>query len=389
MASLVQAGLQRALLHAPGAPVLVSCRSCLRQQPAKQLLWAATAMFSAQTRARARRAAVPSLLAQCRQSDYARVASRRGVATGPAKPAAGAGTGSGSGTGTGVRSASSVTAAAATATADATSAAASSSSKTSSFPDTSSKAVAYWLIGSAISVFGIVVWGGLTRLTESGLSITEWKPVTGSLPPRDAAAWEAEFAKYPPRLNPHMTLAEFQQIYFMEWSHRLWGRLVGLTFVVPAVYFVARRRVTARLAGHLVGIAGLIGLQGFIGWWMVRSGLRAELFARDAYPPRVSQYRLATHLAAAFACYGWMLLAGLGAALGISTLIYMVPTHLAATHQAGSLALLTGVLVLGHRLRMPRASLRLIEKYLAKMPAQPQQAAAAAQKAAPRVLTKV
>lgn len=318
-----------------------------------------------------------------------------------------------------------------------------------------------------------------------------------------------------------MTLADFRQIYWMEWTHRLWGRLIGLTFALPAVYFVARRRVSARMALNLLGITGLIGVQGAIGWWMVKSGLRDDLFAPGSHP-RVSQYRLAAHLGAAFACYAWMLLsalavlrtrrllrapdpaaaaaalgsalanpalrrlrgavgaltalifvtamsgalvAGLDAgliynefpymglgltppksellsdfysrkddgsdlvwrnalenpslvqldhralamttltavlalwavsrrgalakaspkdvkkgvlglvhlvlmqvALGITTLIYIVPVPLAAAHQAGSLALLTGVLVLGHRLRVPASTIRAIERGL-RMPA--------------------
>ncbi len=147
------------------------------------------------------------------------------------------------------------------------------------------------------------------------LSITEWRPVTGTLPPLSDADWESEFAKYRASpefalLNPHMELDEFKTIYYMEWTHRLWGRAVGLSFVGPAVYFVARRRVSATMAWNLAGIAGLIGLQGAIGWWMVRSGLRDDLFAPGSHP-RVSQYRLAAHLGAAFACYAWMLLSGL------------------------------------------------------------------------------
>ncbi|KAI1427896.1 cytochrome c oxidase assembly protein COX15 [Xylaria sp. FL1777] len=394
------------------------------------------------------------------------------------------------------------------------------------FPETtSSKSVAYWLLGSAASVFGIVVFGGLTRLTESGLSITEWKPVTGSLPPLTQQHWESEFEKYQSSpefkmLNSHMDLAEFKKIYFMEWTHRLWGRLIGLSFVLPTAYFIARRRVSVPMAWSLVGISGLIGFQGFIGWWMVKSGLKDDLFAPGSHP-RVSQYRLTAHLATAFVCYSWMLLAGLSilrtrrllanpadsmkliealrhpamvpfrrsvaaltalvfttvlsgalvagldagliynefpkmglgltppaselwdkfysrredgsdlwwrnmlenpslvqldhrllatttfccilalfiyarrgrvaavlpkdarkgvngvvhlvclqAALGISTLIYMVPIPLAAAHQAGALALLTGTLVLGQRLRVPKSTLRLIQKKLAVIPKQ-------------------
>ncbi|KAK8034675.1 cytochrome oxidase assembly protein [Apiospora rasikravindrae] len=185
------------------------------------------------------------------------------------------------------------------------------------WPETNDEAVGYWLLGSAASVFGIVVFGGLTRLTESGLSITEWKPVTGSLWPQSQSHWESEFEKYRASpefkmLNSHMDLAEFKKIYFMEWAHRLWGRVIGMSFVLPTIYFVARRRVTKRMALNLVGISGLIGFQGAIGWWMVASGLKDDLFAPGSHP-RVSQYRLTTHLATAFVCYSWMLLAGLGA----------------------------------------------------------------------------
>ncbi|OJK02410.1 hypothetical protein ASPACDRAFT_115273 [Aspergillus aculeatus ATCC 16872] len=183
------------------------------------------------------------------------------------------------------------------------------------FPILTHKVVAYWLLASAASVFGIVVFGGLTRLTESGLSITEWRPVTGSIPPMNDEDWESEFAKYRASpefqlLNPNMTLSEFKSIYYMEWIHRLWGRFVGLSFVLPAIYFVARRKVSKPMALRLAGIAGLIGFQGFLGWWMVASGLKEDLFAPGSHP-RVSQYRLTAHLGAAFICYTAMLWNGL------------------------------------------------------------------------------
>ncbi|KAF2201921.1 electron transfer protein 1, mitochondrial precursor [Delitschia confertaspora ATCC 74209] len=185
----------------------------------------------------------------------------------------------------------------------------------STFPETSDKSVAYWLLGSAASVFGIVIFGGLTRLTESGLSITEWRPVTGSLPPTSQSDWESEFSKYRASpefqlLNPNMTLPEFKQIYWMEWTHRLWGRVIGLTFLFPTAYFIARRKVSASMAVKLTGICALIGFQGVIGWWMVASGLKDDLFAPGSHP-RVSQYRLTAHLGAAFAVYISMLLSGL------------------------------------------------------------------------------
>ncbi|KAK5949849.1 Cytochrome c oxidase assembly protein cox15 [Knufia fluminis] len=190
----------------------------------------------------------------------------------------------------------------------------------SRFPETSSNAVAYWLLASAASVFGIVVFGGLTRLTESGLSITEWKPVTGSLPPMSHADWSHEFAKYRASpefliLNSQMTLEEFKSIYWMEWIHRIWGRFVGLSFVLPAAYFIATKRVSKNMVPKLGGIAALIGFQGFLGWWMVKSGLKDDFLSADRRPgrdvPRVSQYRLAAHLGTAFVAYLSMLWCGL------------------------------------------------------------------------------
>lgn len=334
-----------------------------------------------------------------------------------------------------------------------------------------------------------------------------------------AEDWQSEFDKYRASpefklLNPHMTIDEFKKIYYMEWTHRLWGRFVGLSFVLPALYFVARRRVSPKMALNLFGISSLIGFQGFIGWWMVKSGLKDDLFAPGSHP-RVSQYRLTAHLGTAFVCYAWMLVSGLSilrarrmladpraaldavkalqnpairtfrrtafgltalvfltvmsgglvagldagliynefpmmglgltppkselwdkfysrkednsdlwwrnmlenpstvqldhrilavttfcsvlalfaysrtgrlaaalprdakkgalglvhlvtlqATLGISTLIYMVPVPLAAAHQAGSLAVLTGALVLAHRLHVPKPTIRLLQQRL-------------------------
>ena len=147
------------------------------------------------------------------------------------------------------------------------------------------------------------------------LSITEWKPVTGSVPPTSAADWQSEFAKYQSSpeyriLNPNMTLDEFKSIYYMEWAHRIWGRFVGLSFLIPSIYVIARRKVSAPMARNIISIAGLIGFQGFLGWWMVKSGLKDDLFAPGSQP-RVSQYRLTAHLGTAFICYTAMLWNGL------------------------------------------------------------------------------
>lgn len=139
--------------------------------------------------------------------------------------------------------------------------------------------------------------------------------MTGSLPPMDDTDWESEFTKYRSSpefklLNPHMSLSEFKSIYYMEWTHRIWGRVVGLTFILPSIYFIARRKVSAPMAVKLVGITGLIGFQGVLGWWMVKSGLKDDLFAPGSHP-RVSQYRLTAHLGMAFICYTAMLWNGL------------------------------------------------------------------------------
>ena len=152
-------------------------------------------------------------------------------------------------------------------------------------------------------------------LIVQSLSITEWKPVTGSLPPTNGEDWESEFNKYRSSpefkmLNPNMTLSEFKSIYYMEWTHRLWGRFVGLSFAIPALYFIARRKVSRPMAFRITGIAGLIGLQGVLGWWMVKSGLKDDLFAAGSHP-RVSQYRLVAHLGTAFLCYSAMLWNGM------------------------------------------------------------------------------
>jgi heme a synthase len=129
-----------------------------------------------------------------------------------------------------------------------------------------------------------------------------------------------------------MTMDEFKSIYWMEWLHRLWGRAIGITFVLPAIYFVARRQVSKPMMLRLAGIAGLIGFQGFIGWWMVKSGLKDDLFAAGSHP-RVSQYRLTTHLGTAFLCYTAMLWNGLSI-LRTNKLLSMSSTSAAQTLSA-------------------------------------------------------
>jgi cytochrome c oxidase assembly protein subunit 15 len=150
-----------------------------------------------------------------------------------------------------------------------------------------------WLWTVAGLVVVMVVVGGATRLTESGLSITEWRPLTGVVPPLSADAWQTEFDSYKripqyQKLFPDMTLAQFKTIFFWEWAHRLLGRLVGIVFAVPLVWFWWQRKLTLRLKIALVAILSLGLLQGFVGWWMVQSGLSVRV--------EVSHYLLAGHL---------------------------------------------------------------------------------------------
>jgi cytochrome c oxidase assembly protein subunit 15 len=169
--------------------------------------------------------------------------------------------------------------------------------------------VAIWLLVCCAMIFLMVVIGGITRLTWSGLSITEWQPVTGIVPPLSAADWAAEFAKYQQTaqyklLNAGMSLADFKTIYLWEYLHRLWGRLIGLVYALPFLYFLIRGRIPRRLAGPLAGIFALGVTQGALGWWMVESGL--------AHRVEVSQYRLTAHLVLALVIYAATLWTALG-----------------------------------------------------------------------------
>ncbi len=161
--------------------------------------------------------------------------------------------------------------------------------------------LAKWLMVVALMVFAIVVVGGITRLTESGLSITEWKPVGGALPPLSEAQWLAEFEKYKTipeyqLINKGMSLADFKFIYFWEWIHRQLGRLIGLALALPLIVFAVRRAIPRGYGLRLAALVALVGLQGTIGWWMVASGLEART--------DVSHFRLATHLLTALFLLG-------------------------------------------------------------------------------------
>ena len=164
--------------------------------------------------------------------------------------------------------------------------------------------IAIWLFIMCGLVAAMVIVGGATRLTDSGLSITEWRPVTGAIPPLNEADWAEEFEKYKQipeytEVNFNMDLEAFKVIYWWEWGHRQLGRLIGLAFFVPFVGFLAFRQVSRGLALRLFGLFLLGGAQGALGWWMVASGLSERI--------DVSQYRLAAHLAMAFTLFALML----------------------------------------------------------------------------------
>ena len=171
----------------------------------------------------------------------------------------------------------------------------------SSAPQASyASAVRWWLISLAILIAVMVLVGGATRLTESGLSIVEWKPVTGTLPPLNEAQWAQAFEGYKTipqyrELNAGMSLAEFKTIFWWEWSHRLLGRVIGAVYLLPFLFFLWRGALNAELKRRLWLIFGLGALQGAVGWWMVASGLSQRT--------EVSQYRLATHLVLAFVIF--------------------------------------------------------------------------------------
>ncbi len=152
-----------------------------------------------------------------------------------------------------------------------------------------SRPVAIWLFLVAAMVFAMVVLGGATRLTGSGLSITQWRPISGALPPMSDKAWAEDFRLYRaiPRyrqVNAGMTLAGFKTIYWWEWAHRLLGRLVGVAFAGPLIAFVVARRLPRRLIGPCVVLLALGGLQGLVGWWMVRSGLETRMLGHPRAP---------------------------------------------------------------------------------------------------------
>jgi cytochrome c oxidase assembly protein subunit 15 len=172
----------------------------------------------------------------------------------------------------------------------------------------SRRRVAGWLFAVSFLVFAMIVLGGVTRLTHSGLSITEWEPFIGTVPPLSDADWQVQFEKY--QLTPEfklrnfdMTVEDFKPIFWMEYAHRLLGRVIGLAYFLPLVWFFVTRQVPRGTGGWLIALFVLGGLQGALGWYMVASGLVDD--------PRVSQYRLTAHLSLAFLIFAaafWMAL---------------------------------------------------------------------------------
>ncbi len=174
--------------------------------------------------------------------------------------------------------------------------------------NTNYKTIALWLFICCGFVFAMIVLGGVTRLTQSGLSMVEWDPIMGVIPPVNEQQWQETFElyqQYPEyqQKNLGMSLAEFKQIFYMEYAHRVLGRLIGIVFLLPFLFFWLSRRIDQDLMLRLGGLFVLGGLQGLLGWYMVKSGLVDD--------PHVSQYRLTAHLALAVLIYGYMLWLGL------------------------------------------------------------------------------
>ena len=165
------------------------------------------------------------------------------------------------------------------------------------------KLIARWLLTCAVVIFGMILLGGVTRLTDSGLSMVEWRPLMGIIPPLSQQDWQALFIKYQQfpeyqKLNLGMTLAEFKVIFMYEYLHRVLGRIIGLLFFIPFVYFYFTRRISPQLLPKLLLMLFLGGCQGLMGWYMVKSGL-VDI-------PHVSQYRLTAHLGLAIVIYGFI-----------------------------------------------------------------------------------
>ncbi len=169
------------------------------------------------------------------------------------------------------------------------------------------RAVGYWLLGCSGMTFAMVTLGGVTRLTESGLAMTDWKPL-GRRPPKTLEEWQAEFDKYKesPEFqmkNQEISLEEFKKIWHMEYGHRMFGRAIGAAFYIPAAFFWYKGYLTKGLKIRTIAMGALLAGQGLLGWYMVKSGLDHKNFQGPSDVPRVSQYRLAAHLSTAMIFY--------------------------------------------------------------------------------------
>lgn len=178
--------------------------------------------------------------------------------------------------------------------------------------ESKNKTIGLWLAGCSGMVAGAVVLGGLTRLTESGLSMVDWRLIKDMIPPKNEEEWQTEFDKYKEypewkytNKDRDMSLNQFKFIFYMEWGHRMWGRAVGLVFLIPAAVFWRKGYFNSGMKKKILAFSSLLGFQGFLGWFMVKSGLHEPAKVTDV--PRVSQYRLAAHLGSAFLLYSGFL----------------------------------------------------------------------------------
>ena len=166
------------------------------------------------------------------------------------------------------------------------------------------KWIVAWLVTGSVMVAAMVIIGGITRLTHSGLSMTDWKLIMGMIPPMNEAEWNMAFDQYKQfpefqKVNSHYTLADFKSIFFWEWLHRFLGRIIGMVFIFPFIIFLLRKSFNRKLIVQSIVLLGLGAIQGFLGWFMVKSGLVDR--------PSVSHYRLAIHLCAAFGTFSYIL----------------------------------------------------------------------------------
>lgn len=203
--------------------------------------------------------------------------------------------------------------------------------------------VAVWLFLCCLMVFAMTGIGAITRLTESGLSITEWNVVMGALPPLNEYQWYSEFEKY--KASPEFTIKhfwmnveDFKQIYFWEWFHRLWGRLIGLAFAIPLIYFWLTKKLPAETKPYLLGLLALGAAQGYMGWYMVQSGLVDR--------PSVSQYRLAAHLSLALIIFSLMFWLALRLWRPVAIAIANPQTIPRSLHVHGMIALLCAAITI-------------------------------------------